>query len=101
MQETPPPEAPPPELRFLKLLVTTLAGVMILGLLVVIVLLVIRLRQPAPAPLALPAEIELPDGARVEAFTQSADWYGVVTEGGEIFIFDRATGALRQRVQVE
>ncbi|HHX89647.1 MAG TPA: hypothetical protein GX700_07725, partial [Paracoccus sp.] len=41
--DPPPPGPLPPDLRFLKLLVTTLAGVMILGLVTIVALLVIRL----------------------------------------------------------
>jgi hypothetical protein len=43
----------------------------------------------------------LPEGARALAFTQGRDWYAVVTERDEILIFDRATGALRQRVAIK
>lgn len=89
----------PPDLRFLKRLVTTLTVVMIGGVLTIVALLVIRLQTP-PAILPLPQTITLPDGARAVAFTQGADWYAVVTEGDEILIFDRASGSLRQRVQI-
>jgi hypothetical protein len=100
MSEPPDPPAPlPPELRFLKRLVTTLTVVMIGGVLTIVALLVIRLQTP-PAPLPLPEGITLPDGSRATAFTQGGDWYAVVTEGDEILIFDRASGELRQRVQV-
>jgi hypothetical protein len=98
MQEAPPPGGlGPADLRFLKRLVTALTLTMILGLLTIVTLLVIRL---GPAPLALPEAITLPDGARATAFTQSGDWFAVVTEEGEILIYDRATAALRQRVRI-
>ena len=74
-----PPEEMPPEpanLRFLRRLVTVLTVVMIGGLLVIATLLVIRLSSNAPA---LPDVITLPDGATAHAFTQSADWYAIVT----------------------
>ena len=71
---------------------------MIFGVVVVIGLLVTRLTRDTPV---LPSEITLPDGARAVAFTQAADWYAVVTDGGEILVFDRMTGALRQTVVVE
>jgi hypothetical protein len=81
-------------------LVTVLTAVMILGLVTVVALLVIRLQAPAPAALPLPETIALPEGTRATAFTQGRDWYAVVTEGDEILIFDRTTGALRQRVEI-
>ncbi|MEM7520148.1 MAG: DUF6476 family protein [Pseudomonadota bacterium] len=87
----------PANLRFLRRLVTVLTAVMICGVLVVIGLLVTRLTGDAPA---LPSEIALPEGATARAFTQGTDWYAVVTQADEILIFDRLTGALRQRVQI-
>jgi hypothetical protein len=94
-----PPASLPPDLRFLKRLVTTLTVVMIGGVLTIVALLVIRLQTPPP-DLSLPEVIELPDGARAVAFTQGAGWYAVVTEGDEILIFDRVSGGLRQRVRI-
>ncbi len=79
-------------MRFLKRLVTTLTVVMIAGLVTIVALLVIRLGSP-PAPLpALPENIALPEGARVAAVTLARDWVVVVTEAGEILLYDRATG---------
>lgn len=100
-----PPEpqpALPRELRFLKRLVTLLAGTMILGLITLIALLVIRLpggRAPKPAP-ALPATVTLPAGTRAEAVTFGPGWIAVVTDRQEILILDAASGALRQRIAI-
>mgnify|MGYP002620677306 CR=1 FL=1 len=94
----PPPEPTPPELRFLKLLVTSLAGVMIVGLVTIVALLVIRFGA-APAPLALPDNITLPDGARMQAVTLAPDWVAVVTDEGEILLYDRRSGRLRNRLR--
>lgn len=99
MDDAPLPEALPPSLRFLKLLVTLLTATMILGLIAIVALLVTRLPR-GEAPLPLPNAITLPGGARATAFTQGADWYAVVTQEDEILIFDRATGALRQTVRI-
>ncbi|MFN3955381.1 MAG: DUF6476 family protein [Pararhodobacter sp.] len=96
----PPPDPTPPDLRFLKLLVSSLAGVMIIGLVTIVALLVIRLGA-APAPLALPANIALPEGARMQAVTLAPDWVAVVTEDGEILLYDRISGALRNRLRPE
>jgi hypothetical protein len=90
----------PANIRFLRLLVTVLTAVMICGFLVLIALFVTRLGA-ARAPLALPDFIVLPDGTQAAAFTQGSDWYAVVTDGDEILIFDRASGALRQTIAIE
>ena len=90
--------AEPANLRFLRRLVTVLTVVMIGGVLVVIGLLVTRLYSPAPA---LPDRITLPAGSSAQAFTQGRDWYAVVTDADEILVFDRLTGALRQRIEVD
>lgn len=90
----------PPDLRFLKFLVTTLAGVMILGLLAIVGLLVTRLGAPAPLPV-LPAAVVLPEGARPAALTFSADRILVLTEAGEALVYDRATGALLARFALD
>ncbi|MCW1404386.1 DUF6476 family protein [Novosphingobium sp. MW5] len=83
----------PADLRFLKLLVTTLAGVMIVGLVTITGLLVTRLSTPAPLPV-LPETISLPDGATAAAVTFARDWLVVVTEGGEVLLYG-AQGARR------
>ena len=70
---------------------------MIVGFVLLIATLVIKLGTRPPV---MPAEIALPQGVNATAFTQGADWYAVVTDGDEILIFDRATGALRQTVAV-
>lgn len=88
----------PPQLRFLRRLVTVLTAVMIGGVVLIIALLVIRLNS---APDLLPQTITLPDGARATAFTQGEGWYAVVTDQNEILIFDRLRGTLRQSIQIE
>lgn len=60
---------------------------MILGVLAITALLVMRILQE-PAPLALPAQITLPDGTVPVALTVTPHWYGVVTGRDEILIFD-------------
>ncbi|MEM7471343.1 MAG: DUF6476 family protein [Pseudomonadota bacterium] len=90
----------PANLRFLRRLVTALTAVMIVGVVVIVALLVIRL-QPASTPdLTLPDEITLPAGAIAESFTQGATWYGVVTTDQRLLVFDRASGALTQSVDL-
>ncbi|PVH29892.1 DUF6476 family protein [Pararhodobacter oceanensis] len=82
----------PPDLRFLKFLVTTLAGVMILGLLTITVLLVTRLGTPVPLP-ELPESVILPQGTTPAAVTFAQDWLVVVTDAGEILLYPRSGGA--------
>lgn len=85
-----------PELAWLRRVVTGLALVMALGIIALVAILWVRLSQP-PLP-ELPAEITLPDGMRPAALTFARDWTVVVTEAGEVLLYDR-TGSLRQRVQ--
>ena len=87
----------PANLKFLRLLVTSLTAIMIVGVLVVIALLVTRLRDTGPQ---LPAEITLPNGARATAFTQGQGWYAVVTDDNRLLVFNRTSGALVQEVAI-
>lgn len=90
----------PPQLRFLKTLVTVLAGVMIAGLLAVIALLVIRFSAPMAGAPALPATIALPEGEQARAVTFGPGWVAVVTQSDKILVLDAETGALRQSLQI-
>ena len=90
---------PPPELRYLKALVTVLTVTMIAGLLTMIALFVTRLPGRNALP-PLPEEISLPDGTRAEAFARGRGWIGVVTDDDRLLIYDAETGALRQTVLV-
>ena len=90
------PEEALPMLRWLRILVTSLAVVMGVGVLAIAALLWLRLSE-APLP-ELPPEIALPEGARAAAVTFARDWIVVVTEAGEVLLYDRQ-GRLRDRVQ--
>ena len=92
------PDALPPVALYLKRLVTALAVVMIVGFVVLITLLILRLNAD---PLPLPDRITLPDGVQAYSFTQGQDWFGVVTSDNRILVYDRATGTLRQTIEVE
>ena len=96
MNDTPQP-VDEKTLKFLRLLVTVLTGTMILGLLVIIALFVIKFSQTRPR---LPEEIVLPEGAKVQAFTQTAKWYAVVTTDNRILIYGPTTGNLLQEIEV-
>lgn len=87
-----------PELRWLRVLVTLLAGTMALGVIAIAAILWLRLSEP-PLP-ALPANLALPAGTAPVAVTFARDWTVVVTDGGEILLFAR-DGSLARRVPVE
>ncbi len=84
---------PQGDVRFLKILVTTLTTTMIAGLLVIIALFVIRFREP-PA-LSLPERLELPAGATALSVTTLSDRVIVVTDQDSVLVF-APDGALRQ-----
>lgn len=88
-------QAKVPELAWLRRVVTGLAVVMGLGIIALVAILWVRLSQP-PLP-QLPAEIALPEGARPAAVTFARDWTVVVTDAGDVLLYDRS-GVLRQHV---
>ncbi|RCW86747.1 hypothetical protein DFP89_104134 [Paracoccus lutimaris] len=83
-------------LRWLRILVTSLAVVMGVGVLAIAGLLWLRLSE-APLP-ELPEQIALPEGAAPAAVTFARNWVVVVTETGEVLLYDRQ-GRLKDRVQ--
>ena len=85
-----------PELRFLKTLVTALSLVMGLGMVAIVALLWMRLGQPVLPE--LPENITLPEGTDADAVTFARDWIVVVTDTGEVLLYDR-NGVLRDQVQ--
>jgi hypothetical protein len=97
MDETPEP-VEPANLRFLRLLVTGLTGIMIVGLVVVVALIVIRLNDDGPT---MPDQITLPEGVSASALTIGEGWWAVVTDDNRILIYDQMTGALRQEVEIK
>ncbi|TLP66981.1 hypothetical protein FEE96_06410 [Parasedimentitalea maritima] len=88
----------PPQLKFLRRLVTTLTAVMIGGLVVVISLLVIRLSDKG---VTLPDSITLPDGTTPTAVTFGNGWIAVVSDRNQILILDADSGDLRQTITIE
>ena len=87
----------PPGLRFLRQLVTVLTVVMIVGVVLIAALLVIRLNQPT---LAISDQIILPAGTIAVSYTQTQNWFAVVTDENKILIFD-LNGQLTQEVDVK
>lgn len=101
METAPAPDGLPPSLRFLKFLVIVLTLTMIVGVIAIVAVIVTRMPKAIQGLPRMPDAVVLPDGTRATAFTQGPDWYAVVVDGDAILIFDRATGALRQRVAIE
>ena len=86
----------PKNLRFLQRLVTMLTASMIAGILVIVTLLVIKIRSE---DLNFPNNLLLPDGTKPVAFTQTKDWYSVVTEDNDILIY-KNDGTLFKSIKV-
>lgn len=81
----------------LRVLVTVLSVVMIVGFIVMIALFVIRFKVTQPP---LPDEIALPQGAKATALTRGDGWYAVVTDDQQILIYGAESGELVQTVNV-
>ena len=70
---------------------------MIVGFIVLIGFLVTRF--PGSNSLTMPDQITLPDGTMPVAFTQTADWYAIVTNDNTILIYN-PDGTLRQEIAI-
>lgn len=90
-------EAPIPDVRYLRHLVTALAVVMCGGMIAIVTLLWVRLGA-APVMPVLPDTIQLPQGESVSAVTFSSEWTVVVTKAGEILLYDKA-GTLKEQLR--
>ncbi|MEL7256838.1 MAG: DUF6476 family protein [Pseudomonadota bacterium] len=100
MNDTPNSQPVDPGLvKYLRLLVTVLTVVMVVGFIVIVVLFVTKFSD-AFGP-EMPDEITLPDGTVPTAYTRGDGWYAVVTEDNTILIFDAETGELRQEIAIE
>ncbi|WGH77599.1 DUF6476 family protein [Jannaschia ovalis] len=87
MSDIEPPE--PPNLRFLRILVTVLTAVMIAGLIAVVATFVIRLPG---AMIRAPEALELPPGTEILAVTQTPAYWIVTTRDDRVLIFDTDGG---------
>ena len=106
MEPSPQPALIPAHLVFLRRLVIVLTATMISGMVIIIALFVIRFsaedgKRTATIDIPLPDRIALPQDTTAIAFTQGPDWYAVVTSDNQILIFNRSTGALQQRIELE
>jgi len=87
----------PRNLRFLQRLVTLLTVSMILGILTIAALLAFKLRFEN---INFPQALTLPDGTKPTAFTQTKDWYSIITETNEILIY-KNDGTLIKSIKVQ
>lgn len=101
--EQPQPLPEPPNLRFLRRLVTTLTAVMILGLLTIVALFVIRFSGDRTGPVLppLPDALALPADAVPLAVTRAPDWIAVVTTDGAVLILSPDGRTLRQTLRLD
>ncbi len=86
-----------PTIKFLKLLVTVLAGVMIIGFVIIVSLFILNFRTSS---IPMPAKIELPSSVSPVAYTQTKNWYAIITDQDEIFIYDKAGNQI-QKIKVD
>ena len=86
-----------PTIKFLKLLVTVLAGVMIIGFVIIVSLFILNFRTSA---IPMPAKIELPSSVSPVAYTQTKNWYAIITDQDEILIYDKAGNQI-QKIKVD
>ncbi len=104
LHETPDAPEPAPAdlrgLRFLRVLVTLLTATMIIGIVAMVALLYTRLPGASSAPTVpnLPEALALPEGAVPQAVTAGPGWWAVVTDAGDILLFD-ADGAFLRRIE--
>ncbi len=82
----------PPNLRFLRILVTVLTAVMIAGLLAVVATFVTRLRAPV---LVSPDALDMPAGTDIHAITQTPIRWLVTTTEDNLLIFGPDGALLR------
>ena len=87
----------PQNLRFLQRLVTLLTVSMIVGILTIAALLAFKLRSEN---INFPQTLTLPDGTKPIAFTQTKDWYSIISETNEILIY-KNDGTLIKSITVQ
>ena len=87
----------PRNLRFLQRLVTLLTVSMIVGILTIAALRAFKLRSEN---INFPQTLTLPDGTKPIAFTQTKDWYSIISETNEILIY-KNDGTLIKSITVQ
>jgi len=90
----------PPELRFLRTLVTVLTAAMILGVITIVFLLVIRLNDDARPILVHPEVFEVPAGVNTVGYSVLDGYTILVGDDGVIRVFASDTQELVQEIAV-
>lgn len=90
----------PPNLRFLRVLVTVLTAVMILGVITIVALLVIRLGDTARPILVHPEEFTIPEGVNTVGYSIHDGLVIIVGEDSVIRVFEASTRELVQEIQL-
>ena len=86
----------PPSIKLLKLLVTVLACVMIIGIIIIVSLFVLNFQK---SHVSIPVTLELQNGVKPIAYTQTKDWHAIVTDEHEILIYDNSGNQI-QKIKV-
>tara|TARA_B100001758_G_C18348770_1_gene578552 strand:+ start:286 stop:621 length:336 start_codon:yes stop_codon:yes gene_type:complete len=86
----------PPSIKLLKLLVTVLACVMIIGFIIIVSLFVLNFQK---SHVSIPVTLELQNGVKPIAYTKTKDWYAIVTDEHEILIYDNSGNRI-QKIKV-
>ncbi|WP_438976340.1 DUF6476 family protein [Roseicyclus sp.] len=102
--KTPPdaelPDALPASLRWLKVLVTVLTAVMIIGVITIVALLVIRLNATSAPVFVAPGDFTLPAGVGAVGISVIDGQSVIVGDDGVIRIYDSATRTLVQEFRI-
>lgn len=86
----------PPNLAFLRRLVTVLTAVMILGVITIVALLVIRLSDTPQPILVHPEVFAIPEGVNTLSYSLHDGLVIIVGDDGVIRVFDASNRALTQ-----
>lgn len=84
----------PPNLRFLRVLVTVLTAVMILGVITIVALLVIRLGDTAPPILVHPEVFDIPEGVGTVGYSIVDGYTVIIGDDGMIRVYSSDTQEL-------
>ncbi len=98
--DSPENEPLPPQLRFLRVLVTILTGVMILGVVTVILLLVIRLSDNRGPVLVHPDVFEFPLGVETVGYSVINGYTVLVGDDGVIRVYASDTRELVEELDL-
>lgn len=88
----------PPNLRFLRILVTVLTAVMILGVITIVMLLVIRLSDTGTAILVHPEVFAVPEGVGTVGYSVIDGYTVIVGDDRVIRVFTSDTRELVQEM---